>query len=92
MKLIVDIPDEGYDWIKNGFPDNEDKEFLIKAIANGTPLPKGHGELIDRDKLSHIHRQMSYCSTAPNFIWVGELMKVTPIIEADKESDNETDN
>ena len=37
MKLIIDIPDEGYDWIKNGFPDNEDKEFLIKAVKNGTP-------------------------------------------------------
>ena len=23
---------------------------LIDAIANGTPLPKGHGELIDIDK------------------------------------------
>ena len=49
MKLIIDIPNEGYDWIKNGFPDNEDKEFLIKAVKNGTPLPKGHGELIDKD-------------------------------------------
>lgn len=37
MKLIIDIPEEGYDWIKNGFTDNEDKEFLIKAVKNGMP-------------------------------------------------------
>ena len=37
MKLIIDIPNEGYDWIKNGFPDNEDKEYLIKAVKNGKP-------------------------------------------------------
>lgn len=37
MKLIIDISNEGYDWIKNGFPDNEDKEFLIKAVKNGIP-------------------------------------------------------
>ena len=40
MKIVIDIPDEGYDWIKNGFPDNEDKEFLIKAIKNGKPYNK----------------------------------------------------
>lgn len=45
MKLIIDIPNEGYDWIKNGFPDNEDKEFLIEAVKNSTPYeerPQGH--------------------------------------------------
>ena len=82
MKLIVDIPDEGYDWIKNGFPDNEDKEFLIKAIANGTPLPKGHGDLIDRNELSpKIHGAKSIVA----------VLEAPTIVEADKESDNETD-
>lgn len=51
MKIVIDISDEGYDWIKNGFPDNEDKEFLIKAVKNGTviaPTEKAKvGELID---------------------------------------------
>lgn len=27
-------------------------EKIWRAIANGTPLPKGHGQLIDADKLS----------------------------------------
>ena len=89
MEVVIKIPDEAYELLKNKPTLDNIAESII---ANGTPLPKGHGDLIDRDKLSHIYRQMSYCSTAPNFIWVSELMKVTPIIEADKESDNETDN
>ena len=49
MEVVIKIPDEGYDWIKNGFPDDEDKEFLIKAVKDGTPLPKGHGRIGDLD-------------------------------------------
>lgn len=54
MKIVIDISNEGYDWIKNGFPDDEDKEFLIKAVKNGTVIPPTVkpkkakvGELID---------------------------------------------
>ena len=51
MKILIDISDEGYDWIKNGFPDNEDEEFLIKAVKNGTVITPTEkvkvGELID---------------------------------------------
>ena len=49
MEVVIKIPDEGYDWIKNGFPDNEDKEFLIKAVRDGVLLPKGHGRIGDLD-------------------------------------------
>jgi len=49
MEVVIKIPDEGYDWIKNGFPDDEDKEFLIKAVKDGTPLPQGHGRIGDLD-------------------------------------------
>lgn len=52
MKLVIDIPNEGYDWIKNGFPDNEDKEFLIEAVRNGKPYEEGQpGDCISRSKL-----------------------------------------
>ena len=56
MKLIIDLPDE----VKTLF-DNADisdlRDFydfnstIGKAIKNGTPLPKGHGRLIDADAL-----------------------------------------
>ena len=87
MKLIIDIPDEDYNVIIANADFYKEQQWGLPtvwdAIVSGTPLPKGHGDLIDRDKLSHIYRQMSLCSTAPNFIWVSELMKVTPVVEAD---------
>ena len=38
MKIVVDIPDVAYDWFRNGFPDEDDGEEAVRAIANGTPL------------------------------------------------------
>ena len=38
MKLIIDIPDEMYDWFENGFPDEYDYVKLWEKIKQGTPL------------------------------------------------------
>lgn len=54
MQIVIDIPEEKYDVIQsdlyNTFP-AEMKEWGLEAIRNGTPLPKGHGRLIDGDEL-----------------------------------------
>lgn len=58
MKRVIDIPEEGYDWIKNGFPDNEDKEFLIEAVKNSTPYeerPQGEWIVTAEDN-DGVHR------------------------------------
>ena len=48
MKLIIDIDEDYYKAIwENGYIYDEDNEDIAKAIRNGTPLPKGHGRLID---------------------------------------------
>lgn len=51
MRLIIDIPEklvcEGFERLFT----EEERNTLIKAIGNGTPLPKGHGRLIDADAL-----------------------------------------
>lgn len=44
MKLIIDIDEETYIKANAGILGS-----LGEIIANGTPLPKGHGELIDKD-------------------------------------------
>lgn len=46
MQIVIDIPDDVYSVIVKQY--RKDKELqtrdnLYKAIANGTPLPKGHG-------------------------------------------------
>lgn len=44
MQLVIDIPDN-YDLskIQNG---SVASKIVLNAVANGTPLPKGHGKLI----------------------------------------------
>lgn len=46
MKLVIDIDKETYKMCKQLLGDADEIE---RAIANGIVLPKGHGDLIDRD-------------------------------------------
>ena len=51
MQIVIDIPQGRYEDILSG------KEFTVyqcdirDVLKNGTPLPKGHGRLIDGSKL-----------------------------------------
>ena len=53
MQIVIDIPEEQYRTLnaktQNDVVDVVDNRLLINAIKNGTPLPKGHGDLIDRE-------------------------------------------
>lgn len=61
MQIMINIDDRVYGLLKyfekglglNDKKDNNDnvKTALMRAVINGTPLPKGHGTLIDSDKL-----------------------------------------
>lgn len=52
IELVIKIPEEKYNMIKNkmycGIYDAE----VYNAIDNGKPLPKSHGRLIDEKDLS----------------------------------------
>ena len=56
MQIVIDIPEEEYRWIKKSdetvFANVASKECMLHAIRNGTPLPKGHGRLIDAADLA----------------------------------------
>ncbi len=45
IELVIKIPEEDFKRCKNRF--QRRIEIMGDAIANGTPLPKGHGDLID---------------------------------------------
>ena len=48
MQIVIDMPDKMYQKIlKNEY----DYGIMNVIIQNGTPLPKNHGDLIDRSKL-----------------------------------------
>ena len=60
MKLVIDIDDKVYGLLKYfesgfGFDDKKDdddvKTALMRAVLNGTPLPKGHGRLKDEKEV-----------------------------------------
>lgn len=50
IELVIKIPEELYKANHRGLEADELWDLRI-AIKNGTPLPKGHGRLIDADKL-----------------------------------------
>lgn len=58
MKIVIDIPEE----VKTKIDENLNAcdldiyDCVVVAVKNGTPLPKGHGRLIDGDKLANDDR------------------------------------
>ena len=76
MKVVIDISEEDYKKVQDG---RASVAMMRDAIKNGTPLPKGYGNLIDANELykDFEDRGMSY---------EGELIKYAkPVIEADTE-------
>ena len=56
IELVIKIPEDVYTRLfDNGIQDNEiavdDVCEMARALRLGTPLPKGHGRLIDADAL-----------------------------------------
>ena len=49
IELVIKIPEHLYSVIKN--KECTHNNVLTEAVFNGTVLPKGHGDLIDRSKL-----------------------------------------
>lgn len=50
MQIVIDVPDEELYKIEHDrVITDEQRAMLVCAITDGTPLPKGHGELIDKD-------------------------------------------
>lgn len=57
MKIVIDIPENVYKFVTTECKDvaiSETKapiEYIIRGIIDGIPLPKGHGDLVDADKV-----------------------------------------
>lgn len=87
MKIIIDIPEEEYNYILKSdnsvFADCASKECMMYVIKNGTPLPKGHGRLIDAEilDLENLYRE----NDDGSFSLVYTKSEFSTIIEADKD-------
>lgn len=86
MQIVIDIDVQAYNKCLKLVDDNDGGILgihLINAVANGTPLPKGHGRLIDADAVYDDFEKGEYDFE--------ESLEFAPtIIPTDKESeDNE---
>lgn len=85
MQIVIDISDRIYKTVQKKRLNIIDGEILEQALANGTPLPKGHGRLVilseNRLKENQINLDFS-CQK-----WISEVglsNATVTIIEADK--------
>ena len=101
VKVVIKIPNEVYSDIQKGIIRKHiDKVYV--AIAKGTPLPKGHGRLIDADALkttrtmalvAEKNAPQNEIAFAPLVCVLKEKIDDAPtIVEADKESEDATSN
>ena len=90
MEIVINIPDELYNkYVSVYLSRGNGKTItynLLKAIKNGTPLPKGHGRIVDISPLEFkIGDEDAYGTEYSNVDFYYELIALPTIIEADKE-------
>lgn len=90
MQIVIDIPKDIVESAKsspNYYPTYH-FEKIWKAIAKGIPLPKGHGDLIDRKDLTP---DADYDDGIFGAVSCQQIVEAEAIIEADKaESEADT--
>jgi len=80
LKLVIDIDEKMYEDCKTRNTLHYSLYNFSSMIANGTPLPKGHGDLIDRSEV--IKSLFDYHKGQKT---IGQCIDdVQTIIEADK--------
>lgn len=88
IELVIKIPEELYEAYKGRPPMLGDAgmDMIAQSIANGTPLPKGHGRLGDLDALEEEVSSWGMNDYEP-LDFIDEIDRADTIIEADKEKD-----
>lgn len=100
MEIVIKIPEDAYDYLINtsfkkapkimfnqSAKDGKHTTKLfdaIDAIKNGTPLPKGHGRLIDADAIN-IHDVSPAYGMEVYGVTQDDIEYEPTIIETDKE-------
>ena len=78
IELVIKIPEEMYQNVLNGTYCGT----LYEELKNGTPLPKGHGRLINESEVIKSLFDFTNCKKS-----IGMCIDNVPtIIEADKET------
>lgn len=99
VELVIKIDEEQFKFIKQSITFDAIKNYpallydICEHIANGIPLPKGHGELIDKNKLAHkmVIEDVNRFKGEPEALaglFLRMCDKEEPIIEADRENED----
>ena len=95
MQIVIDVPN----WLYNAIMECKEPQYsksLGDAVRDGTPLPKGHGRLIDADELKTFSYEVLIDTDNPNTadglsacngIVEDDIDLAQTIIEADTESE-----
>ena len=93
IKLVIEIDKRAYEACRELRTNNDDGITglcAVNAIANGTPLPKGHGRLIDADALD-LEKEVSMADDWKTAHEIANCVKYAPtIIEADEAESEDT--
>lgn len=100
MQLVIDIPNSIYANLPKIVNGSIASKRILDCVKNGTPLPKGHGRLVDADKLKmELERGIragNYEEGYEKYAHINDMddcidavVYADTIIEADKESENE---
>lgn len=99
MQVIIEIPEDEYKFIMAYYGGYQGGCFcVLDAVKDGTPLPKGHGRLIDAEELDRrmYHEAFETDSDLQKWdsgCWIRYKLyenirdKAPTIIEADKEEE-----
>lgn len=82
IEVVIKISETLYTKGFESILSEEEKRELIIAIGNGTSLPKGHGDLIDRGEL--LKQPIDKANYPSNYVKLART-----IVEADKSESEE---
>lgn len=81
VEVVIKIPEVLYWAIKQ----NVSTDSVYDAVKYGTPLPKGHGDLIDRRELKkEVYTTTEWNGDVHRIIYEASIDDAKPIIEADR--------
>jgi len=90
MQIVINISEESYKNIKEQVDKRDYPDMQIgRAIADGTPLPKGHGRLKDADAMIKRITNLTKCSNGYSKVYdetmiINIISNELTIIEADE--------
>ncbi len=84
IELMITIPEEKYNYVKKQVAEGIDNPLKV-YIANGTPLPKGHGDLVTKEQMVELVEFYQINPQHFDFVnLIDEIKDEKPLIEADK--------